>query len=213
MGRQRKQGERYSSGKLKPMCALITGLEWQQLRMLARRQLIDPRIATELGRLNLFGEMTNAQTVAGQRIGNIYGRYEALKGLPRSAKSPSYMVGSSGFELLDDAALAKLKKDIADATEAFDTLRREIPHSLRAVVEALCVEDRAINPMAYPSLRILFQRLAVKWKMTGAAAREEGRHGPPLHFNRHEGDDFGQAKADRDRFRRDKERRCAAVSP
>ncbi|MES2392757.1 MAG: hypothetical protein V4555_14020, partial [Acidobacteriota bacterium] len=48
----------------------------------------DPRLATELGRLNWNGELTVAMTAAGHRISEIYGRYEGYKRKGRHTRSP-----------------------------------------------------------------------------------------------------------------------------
>jgi hypothetical protein len=199
VGRTRKAGERFPSGKLKPTAEPMSGALWQRIKRDGVRLGLDPRLNTELGRLNWFGELTIAQTAAGHRIAAIYGRYESFRKLRRSVASPSYMTasGDAGMaeELLGEVGLAELEKKIRDATTAFQSLHREIPARLRSHVETLCVEDRPVSPALYLDLRAMLQRLAIAWKITGGAraaqandARGPSRSGPPLHFNRHEGE-------------------------
>lgn len=214
MGRGRKAGDRYVSGKLKPVGTIRSGAAWQRLIQENHRLATDERVVTQLGRLSWFGEITHAQTAAGMRIGGIYGRYEALNGLRRSAKSggsPSYV--SAADEAEEESRELKTPAEVDEsarnATTAFKGLQREIPMLMRSLVEALCVEDEAVNPLAYPDLRVLFQRLAILWKMTGGARRDAdedpARRHTPLHFNKHdEAAEFQQAVRDRENFRKSK---------
>lgn len=207
-GRPRQSGARYPSGKLKPVQEPMSGVLWQRLKQHGRQLGLDPRLLTELGRLNWFGELTVAQTAAGHRIAGIYGRYEHFKKLRRSARSPSYEqgFGEAGVaeELIGPDALAERESRIRDATAKFVELVGVdhpdsptpglIPRSLRGPVETLCVEDCSISPVLYEPVRQLLQRLAVHWRMTpGVAPRQQAqspsskalRHAP-LHFNRHQ---------------------------
>lgn len=221
VGRRRNDGERYPGGKLRPRSKLkpdvepISGVLWQRLRAHGRALGIDQRLTSELGRLNLYGELTVAMTAAGLRIAEIYGRYEGLKGLRRSTKSPSYNAsyGESGIaeELLGVDAMDILEDRIRKATEAYHKLvGREafidekrvrypeipgmIPAKLRNVIEQLCVEDKPVSPAAYDDIREFLHQLAIVWKIQAAvqspspnmAAGRGGRHGPALHFNKHE---------------------------
>lgn len=177
----------------------MSGALWQRLKQHGRRIGVDPRLTTELGRLNWFGELTTAQTAAGHRIAGIYGRYEGLNGLRRSTQcrsSPSYVSAVDEADAIrgDRPSDADMQTIIHNATMAFQALGREIPFRMRAAIEDLCVNDAAVSPAWYPDLRILFQRLAVSWKITGGARQEpkpeagKGRAHTPLHFNRHEGE-------------------------
>lgn len=213
-GRPRKDGERYACGKIKPRKKLkpdlepISGVLWQRMKQHGKQAGLDPRITTELGRLNWFGELTVAMTAAGFRIAEIYGRYERYKRLSRSVRSPSYNAsyGEAGTaeELLGDVALAELEQRIIDATTAYERLVGKvegyqgrpdpglIPRHLRNPIETLCVEDRAINPTLYDDIREFLQQLAIVWKIQSAPSTAGGnsavanRHGPALHFNKHE---------------------------
>lgn len=206
MGRRKSTGERYPGGKLKPNknkpdVEPISGALWQRIKQNAKQLALDPRCTTELGRLNWFGEFTVAQTAAGFRIAEIYGRFERYKKLKRGAKSPSYdaTFGEAGAaeELMGDAALEQLQARIRDAHEKFvalqDNITRTAPR-LRPYIEALCVEDHAINPVLYDPMRTFLGLMAVKFAIHSAppATALSGRHalrGPSLHFNKHEDPD------------------------
>jgi len=183
VGRNRKSGERYPSGKLKPAAKPtaepITGVAWQRIRTHAIRLGADPRVASELSRLNLFGELTIVQTTAGQRIGEIYGQYEALKGLRRSTRSPSYERAFGGARA-DSIAREEAEQD---ATEAFLELQKTLhdisPRSLEPL-EQLCVEDRSVSRTLYPDIRNVLEYLAQIWGLTtvrraGPAKRPEAK--------------------------------------
>ena len=51
---------------------------------------------SELARLSVHGVLTNAQTAAGFRIGEIYHRYHRMKRLRTNPKSPNYEIGLGG---------------------------------------------------------------------------------------------------------------------
>lgn len=220
MGRPRLTGERYPGGKLKPKRGRkpdlepISGVLWQRLRAHGRVLGLDPRLSTELGRLNMFGELTVAMTAAGFRIAEIYGRFEGYKRKGRSTRSPSYNAsyGEAGIaeELLTEEQLVTLEDRIREATDAFEKLAGraagfdekyqaipavpgQIPKHLRAAIEQLCVEDKPINPASLDDIRELLQALAISWKITSAPAGSPGGtrqsnalRGPSLHFNKHE---------------------------
>lgn len=221
VGRRRVDGERYESGRLrprgkgrKPDLEPISGVLWQRMRQHGRTLGLDPRLTTELGRLNMFGELTIAMTAAGFRIAEIYGRFEGYKRKGRSTRSPSYNAsyGEAGIaeELLTPEQLDMLESRIREASEAFEKLvgrawasdenydlipgiPGQIPKHLRAAIEQLCVEDKPINPTALDDIRELLQSLAISWKITSAPAGSPGNarqsnalRGPSLHFNKHE---------------------------
>lgn len=222
VGRHREIGERYPGGKLKPRRTLkpqtepITGALWQRIRQHGKQLNLDPRIYTQLSRLNFFGELTIAMTAAGFRIAEIYGKYERYKGLRRWTRSPSYESswgqGGADEELLGADMMKQIEDRIRAATTAFENLvgRGEdryfdkklglvvrppipglIPRRLLPHIEALCVEDRAISPVLYDDLRRCLQDVAVTWKdMSSPAGKSSAAshalRGPSLHFNKHE---------------------------
>ncbi len=178
----------------------MSGALFQRLKQYGKKVGVDDRLVTELGRLNWFGELTLAQTAAGFRVAEIYGRYEGYKKLRRSKSSPSYegTYGEAGAseELLGTDALEKLEVRIVAATVSFEKLQHFFTQQLipRRFVDALeqrCVEDRSINPTAYPGIRHVLDLLGRAWSISspaapGQAARGSGRAHTPLHFNKHE---------------------------
>ncbi len=176
-------------------------MAWQRIRAHGIAIGADPRLASELTRLNLFGELTIIQTTAGHRVAEIYGAYEALAGLHRSTRSPSYERAFGGGRA-DSLARQDAERD---ATAAFLDLQAAIAgtlpadisimradgnryirrHPLAYALEQLCVEDRCINPALYPDMRSMLEYLAQKWGLTtvrrpraGSAPRKTGTARP-----------------------------------
>jgi hypothetical protein len=178
VGRKRKPGARYPSGKLKPATKPstdpISGAEWQRIRQFGRKLGGDPRLASELSRLNLFGELTILQTTAGQRVGEIYGRYEGLAGLRRSVRSPSYeraygdTWGHEEAERAASDAFVTLQKTLDKLAPAPSPIREGSvrKHYLVDALEQLCVENRAVSPVLYPEIRSLLEALAEEWGLS-----------------------------------------------
>jgi hypothetical protein len=201
-GRPRENGARYPSGKLRPRKTSKPDIEpispalWGRIKTHGKQLCLDPRLSTELGRLALHGELTAAMVVAGFRVAEIYGRYEGFKRLRRSPKSPSYNAsyGEAGVaeELLGAQQIEDLERRIREATRSVELLEAEIPHNLRGPVQDLCVSSQPISPAIYEDIRQLLQRLAIGWHLHGAPRGDaatpgrNGRHGPALHFNKHE---------------------------
>lgn len=193
VGRPKQSGERYPSGKLKPQGSAMSGVLWRRLVDYGHQVGVDQRLASELGRLWHFRELTLAQLVAGQRIGEVYGRYERFKNLKRSLRSPSYerSYGEAGAheDHLGLDMMTEMERQIRAAESEFKFLNGEtifLPHSyqpvlnpgkipakLRSIIEALCVEDRSINPMAYDDVREVLEDLAIVWKVNGSRSRSK----------------------------------------
>jgi hypothetical protein len=179
----------------------MSGALWQRIRQHGRKVTMDPRLATELGRLNCFAELTNLQTAAGFRVAEIYGRFEGLRKLRRVPKGQSIDggFGEAGLaeELMAPATLSDLEESIRSASEAFDKLQELIddeatlvhlePRSLRATLEQLCVEDKSINPTLYDAIRQCLEAVALKFGVTNEDRTQDTnrRAGTPLHFNTH----------------------------
>jgi hypothetical protein len=128
----------------------------------------DARLETELARLSFAGELTNAQTAAGLRIGEIYHCWQRWKRLRTSAKSCNLEQGFSGGA---DLAEERMSGDQLEVTESsikkaeadFLLLQKELeiyPRNARGALEDLCVYNRAVNCMIYPDVRILLDRMA-----------------------------------------------------
>ncbi len=165
-GRRALPGERYRCGKKRPG-EDKGGALWRRIADHGEKLALDPRLGSELGRLRHFGELSNLQASAGSRVGEIYGRYERLKHLHRSAASPSYRLGfgesddPSGAEELD-----RFAERVRRAERAFLRLQEEIQaRDLKALIEEVCVDDRPINPTRLDELRAVLDHLAVHFGM------------------------------------------------
>lgn len=192
MGRNRKPGARYPSGKLKPApkpsVPPITGAEFQRLVRHGHLLAADARLTSELGRLFAAGELTIIQCTAGHRIGEIYGAYERTTGLRRSTRSPSYerSYGAAEFESEQQIEFAEAAR--AQFLRLQDLLLFHAPgarpilragggmlcqHWLMTALEQLCVEDRTVNPAFYPEIRDVLEAVAREYGLTkrGPAGR------------------------------------------
>jgi hypothetical protein len=137
MGRKKKRGERYPSGKLKPTGPALDPVVWQRLRADGARLFSDPKISSAIGRLVFARELTALQAVAAERIGEIYGRFERNHQIKRHVRSASYETGSgaSGKTAADEQLIA--------ADTAFKAVQAELllyPRQVRDHLETLCIE-------------------------------------------------------------------------
>lgn len=201
-GRPSKSGERYPSGQLKPQPKpqgdALSPVVIQRMFRDGAKLGIDPRLASEVGRLWCLRELTAQHAAVAFRIAGIYARFERAHGKRRSTKSPSYEMGHGGGEdFLDDAAAEE--DAFKDLQGWMDTL---LDWRLRGAIEQLCVEDSAISSLALPKVRAFFDRMAPILGLTGKAARaakaatHKRRDGtPPLHFNAHEASSRDQGEA------------------
>jgi hypothetical protein len=173
-GRPRKDGERYPSGKLKPSSE-ISPAHWQRIRTDAIKLGGDARLGSELSRLSLFGYLTSAQTAAGFRMAEIYGRYERSRGLRRAAKSAAYDIGHGDPDLDEERMttdeLDRLAERQAKARKDFADLQQELPvypPRARALLEALVLEDRPLDVGTLRDIAPLLDRLVMyfgdKWR-------------------------------------------------
>lgn len=208
-GRPTKPGDRYASGRRRPNIEPTPPALWQRIKAHARKLLGSPDIASEIGRLSFAGELTAAQVVTGLYIAKVCGNFEALKGSPRrSARSPSYDAGYGGGSVdraeydpehvpptAEHACGCPTCTRIRDAETAWKRLQDKIPFRMRAVIEQLCVEDRAVNPTVLEDVRLCLDQIAQDFgitrlragpggKLAGRGSKSLDRHAP-LHFNGH----------------------------
>lgn len=200
VGRPRKSGERFPSGQLKPAKKPnnepMSPTQWQRIVQHGKAFSSDERLwRSEVARLQAIGELTAAQTVAGLRIGALYGTYERLNGLPRrSTCSPSYEMsfrsGFAAFELLTADAMKERTLREIDASVAFKACRDKIPHECRLIVEMACVDNQPIGAPNYGILRavlnLMIEHFSLLKRKSIAEDRQRGRSHTPLHFNAHE---------------------------
>lgn len=168
MGRPKKDGDRYPGGKLKPgnegIAPALMGRVTDVVRLCG-----DPRLATQLSRLGLLGELTNRQAEAGLRLGQIVTRWRRLERMVRSTPKSANLEGgfSGGAEVAEERMtaeqLAALQDTAIRAREDYDRVMEEIPVYPREVHNALidlCVEDQPISSLLYPEIRAQLNRLA-----------------------------------------------------
>lgn len=166
--------ERYLCGKIKQQHAqAVSPALLQRIRTDGLRLGADPRLATELGRLWLNGDLSTAQAAAGFRMAEIWGRNDRRLGKIRSVRSPSYMTGFSGDpdvadERLDDdekAAKAKREDDVKDAYEGVFKLLQFSPWY--DILERLVVDNEMVNPAYVADIAMVLDRLAAHFRGKG----------------------------------------------
>ena len=192
-GRPRKPGVvRFPSGDPKPEPEGIAPAAWQRMRTEALKKVIDPRMGVELSRLANAGKLTAVQTAAGFRVAEIYQKFERYKHKRRSPASPNYQPGFGGeagidAELMDADELEAHEDRIREAVSDFKWLTGDkaadrkkpllgiMPDGpMRAAIEDLCVNDRAVPWWMLADVRRALDRLALhfgdKWRNKRAAA-------------------------------------------
>ncbi len=150
-GPQKKPGERYPSGDLKPVIAPAL---WGRIRDLSR----DQQPGSELGRLCFHRELTDTQAAAGFLIAHIY----------RSGDSEG-----SGNER-GDATTAAMEGDPHASQKdrkALDDLLSEYAPKLREAVIELCVLNRTVDWKLRPQIRQLLDRVAL-WRWPNTRRRQ-----------------------------------------
>jgi hypothetical protein len=183
-GRPRLARERYPGGKIKPRDDgdIRAPTLWRRIKDGAVKGGAHPYAGTVLGRLSIFGILTDAEVEAGFRVGEIVGRYERLSGAPRrTCAAPSYERGF-GFTLdahaRADANLAKrFEHRVRQARRAYDYLVDHIPERGRDALFTVCVEDREINSLLHQDLQMLLRRLAVSFGFAAAPRERRAKAG------------------------------------
>jgi hypothetical protein len=184
LGRRRVAGERYPGGKIKPRDEgdRRAPTLWRRIKDGAVKGGAHPYAGTVLGRLSIFGLLTDAEVEAGFRVAEIVGRYERVSGAPRrTCASPAYERGF-GFSLdgplLADANLARrFERRVRQARRAYEHLLDRIPECARDAVLTVCTEDREINSLLHKDLAAVLHQLAVTFGFAAAprARRARGR--------------------------------------
>lgn len=129
----------------------------------------DPRLATVLGRMGLFNELSPAEVDAGFRVAEIYGAYEAMAGMPRrSAPSPSYQRGFGAGEIdtsrMTPDELKRFQRRQRRAQKVYDRLISWIPISAEVrLVEIACCDNEEVGPLNKSRLAAILHDLAIKF--------------------------------------------------
>jgi hypothetical protein len=183
IGRPRRAGERYPGGKIKPADEgdVRAPVLWRRIKDGAVKGGAHPYAGTVLGRLSIFGILSDAEVEAGFRVAEIVGRYERLSGAPRrTCASPAYERGFGfAFDAHEraDANLAKrFERRVRRARRAYEHLLDHIP-SGRDALFTVCVEDREINSLLHRDLQTLLRQLAVSFGFAAAPRRRQARAG------------------------------------
>lgn len=112
----------------------------------------DPRLGTMLYRLKLYGRITELEFATGCMVAEVYGLHDRLvTGAKRHAASPAYDKGWSQGEALDDERLSeeevsRRERRARRARNRWQRLQDAMSDSERAVVEDVCVFNRAPAP-------------------------------------------------------------------
>lgn len=136
-GRKRKSGRRTPCGDLarerRPDDRLLAALQPHR-RALPEKHRLSEKAVTVLGRLNLFGRITDEQLEAGRKYAAGVNAYRAVIGAidPLMAAAPGF-----GKGIPDDEA--KRRKEVYDA--AFEILQDLGNKPIRAVNRAAVYED------------------------------------------------------------------------
>lgn len=176
-GPRPKPGARYPSGQLKgkhqrPMTpeerrARAPAI-WARIREAGAGMALDPRVGTVLGRLNLFGVLSDGETATGFHIAEVVGRHEKFAGSPaRTAPSPSYLrafnQAPDPYESGDPQGVRAYERRSRRAMKAYEKLDALIPNDLawEAILE-VCVCNREINALMHEDLKTLLNQIGVK---------------------------------------------------
>ena len=178
-GRPRVAGERYPGGKFKPRDEgdLRAPTLWRRIRDGAVKGGAHPYAGTVLGRLSIFGLLTDAEVEAGFRVAEIVGRYERVSGAPRrTCASPAYEQGfglSLDVNMLADANLARrFERRVRQARRAYEHLLDHVPERARDALFTVCVEDREINSLLHKDLAAVLRKLAVAFGFAAPPRRK-----------------------------------------
>jgi hypothetical protein len=123
---------------------------------------VHPYAGTVLGRLSIFGILSDAEVEAGFRVAEIVARHERCCGAPRrSAASPAYQ--RSYGTALDPQDAADDARRARRAARKFQLLIDEVPDRGRDPLFTVCVDDQEINSLLHKDLQAVLRRLAVSF--------------------------------------------------
>jgi hypothetical protein len=181
-GRARKGGERYPSGKLKPITEGLAPALGARIRAHILKFFADPKFATPFGILYAEGAFTHAQFAAGNRVGDIFRRYHRYKQLRDTPKSPSYEHGFGSSDLAEERMSAEqleaFEGSIRAAEEAWRGVDAElavVPRNVRQAVIDLCVFDTAVNPSLHGDIARFLDLLVRRWPERRERSRRKDR--------------------------------------
>jgi hypothetical protein len=125
-----------------------------------------PDFATVVGRLYLFGVLTELEATAARRYAEIVGRHDRYHGISRrQMASPAY---DRGYGREDEVArreangtIAAYERRAKRARREWDRFQKVIPNSLaRSALDDVCVNNREIPTAQHDDLKTLLARMA-----------------------------------------------------
>jgi hypothetical protein len=140
---------------------------WKRAKILAEAKIIDRRMGSEVGRLNLFKCLSDKQAAAADRWGEWSGRYDRIKGLPsKTTPSPHYEVGygrthegEPTLRHVDREFLVKFDKAYWAVVEAAGKPGIK-------VLEDVAVQDRKVeNEERLSNLKNALRALVYHWRL------------------------------------------------
>jgi hypothetical protein len=179
-GRPRKDGPRYRNGHLKKIRAeLVDSPRAIAARMPHRKGLgeraLDPRAATELGRMVLLELLTEAQGTAGEVYAHLWRGYVATLDGPRWPwEGQGRGLACAGCPTPQDQkfCLCGLKRRIyAEAANVLLSTGSGVP----AVVHAVVICDRVCPAGSLPDLKRGLSALAQRFGLAGSGKRGYSR--------------------------------------
>jgi hypothetical protein len=165
-GRPKKAGERYASGGLIPKGVPGANTLWRRIKDYGVRLGLSPELGSVLGRLSLFGEISEREVEAGRYFAQIVADFERDAGhAARSARSPTYEARFYNGHGPHREALRE-GYDLRRSQRRYEELDRIIfdPHT-RAILEAVCCDDHEISALELPTLQSGLTALANHFKI------------------------------------------------
>jgi hypothetical protein len=171
-GRPALPGARHASGGLREAQDPRVENIFRRFVDLEKTVGLDPRLTSQIGRLRYLKLITDAQAVAADKVGQIYGRFERAHLLRRFSVSPSYQIGRGRIgrarptHACDDAEILAAQADYDAVQDCIPTF----PRSLREAVEQLCVENCAVPAWQLDEVRRVLDKVAQAFGLAGAQA-------------------------------------------
>jgi hypothetical protein len=150
------------------------------------RHLLDPRISSAIGRLELGRQLNRMQIEAAHLIGRIYHAFERLHGQNRNPSAPGY-IRSIASDQPDEKAGSEATSPITDdereqhndrVQKRYVKLNNELeklPAHGREIIENLCVDDMCVHDAHMQSIRYALDCVAARFHLDGAKSP------PPRH--------------------------------
>jgi hypothetical protein len=171
-GRPALPGARHASGGLRETQDPRVENIFRRFVELEKTVGLDPRLTSQIGRLRYLKLISDAQAVAADKVGQVYGRFERMHLLRRFSLSPSYQIGRSDRGRLrpphehDDAAILAAQADYDVVQDCIPTF----PRGVREAVEQLCVENCAVPAWQLDDVRRVLDKVAQAFGLAGAQA-------------------------------------------